>query len=196
MGSQGNGLISRGIIYEVSQALKTHSASDILVGIMWSGPDRQDFYVSEPRVDVHDGYMQNPTSFVGDQKKWVIVNHNWRNQYARNWYGLLHDIVGAQIYTYEHVLRTQWFLNAHQVPYFMTTYTSRVFESQHRVHPEVVHLDKMVNWEKFLPVKGEFEWCRDHSNLKFPVDGDPHPGSDQHCEFTKQVILPFLNIGP
>ena len=43
MGSQGNGLISRGIIYGVCEALKTHSPNEILVGVMWSGSSRHDY---------------------------------------------------------------------------------------------------------------------------------------------------------
>ena len=44
LASQGNGLISRGIIYEVSKKLKDGVlAKDILVGVQWSGPDRMDF---------------------------------------------------------------------------------------------------------------------------------------------------------
>ena len=194
MGSQGNGLISRGIIYEVSKTLENTPAQDILVGIMWSGYDRQDFYLSQPTIDVHDGYMENPTSFTGSSPRWVIVNHNWRNQYARNWYGGLHDDVGAQIYTYEHVMRTQMFLEKYNVPYFMTTYTNRVFETQHSIHPEVIHLHKLIDWSKFLPVAGEYEWCRDNSGIPFPVENDPHPGSAQHLAFVTEVILPFIGL--
>ena len=195
MGSQGNGLISRGIIYQVSEELKHTAPENILVGVMWSGPDRQDFYLSQPQVDVHDGYMQNPTTFTGSTPRWVIVNHNWRNQYAKNWYANLHDTVGAQIYTYEHVLRTQWFLKLHKVPYFMTTYTGRVFESQHQVHTEISWLHDQIDWSKFLSIEGEYEWCRDHSGIKFPVDGDPHPGTAQHEKFVEKVVLPFIDNG-
>ena len=196
LGSQGNGLIARKAIYAVHRALMQGiSPKEILVGIMWSGPDRQDFYVSQPRVDVHDGYMQNPTTFTGSTPRWVIVNHNWRNQYAKNWYANLHDTVGAQIYTYEHVLRTQWFLKLHKVPYFMTTYTGRVFESQHQVHTEISWLHDQIDWSKFLPIEGEYEWCRDHSGIKFPVDGDPHPGTAQHEKFVEKVVLPFIDNG-
>ena len=43
MGSQGNGLISRSIIYGVTKALQTYKPEDILVGVMWSGSNRHDF---------------------------------------------------------------------------------------------------------------------------------------------------------
>ena len=52
LGSSGNGLISRRVIYETTQALKQYDAKDILVGVMWSGPDRHDFYVQHVTDDM------------------------------------------------------------------------------------------------------------------------------------------------
>jgi hypothetical protein len=46
MGSQGNGLISKKIIYTVDKELKKTKPEDILVGIMWSGIDRHDVYIN------------------------------------------------------------------------------------------------------------------------------------------------------
>jgi hypothetical protein len=61
MGSQGNGLISRRAIYQVTEALKQTSPEDILVGIMWSGPDRHDFYqLGNKQFDNQDGWMETP----------------------------------------------------------------------------------------------------------------------------------------
>jgi hypothetical protein len=75
MGSQGNGLISRGIVYGVNEALKTHSPEDILVGVMWSGTDRHDFRCTNPKLlhfvsdKVNNGWIENPTSFIKTQTK-------------------------------------------------------------------------------------------------------------------------------
>jgi hypothetical protein len=44
----------------------------------------------------------------------------------------------------------------------------------------------------FLPVLGEYEWCRDYSDLEFPNPEDNHPSREQHRAFADQVILPFL----
>lgn len=193
MSSQGNGLISRGIVYGVSEALRDYRAEDILVGVMWSGPDRHDFFRYNPQLDYHDGYVENPTGFIPDhQKRWVIINQNWKNSYARTYYTQFHDFTGARIYTLEHILRTQWFLEKHQIPYFMTTFTGDVLHEDFCTKPDAVHLYDMIDREKFLPVAGEFEWCRDQSGIEFPEPGDPHPSSEQHSLFASQVILPFL----
>ena len=79
MGSQGNGLISRRIIYQVIQSLKEYNSSDLLVGVMWSGPDRHDAYIQNtPALIKEDGYMENPTKFVSEgNSSWIIMNHHW-----------------------------------------------------------------------------------------------------------------------
>jgi hypothetical protein len=198
MGSQGNGLISRSIIYQVSELLKTTPSDDILVGVMWSGPTRYDFFQRNANISKNnDGYLENPTGFIPGIKDWVILNQHWVNNYAKHYYGALYDFMGCYIYTYEHILRTQWFLEKHNVKYFMTTYTGEIFDWLEHIPPEgeesVKHLYDQIDFEYFLPaVIGEYEWCRDHSGLPFPRHNDNHPGSNQHLEFTKQVILPFL----
>jgi hypothetical protein len=192
MGSQGNGLISRRIIYQIVQSLKKYNPNDLLVGIMWSGPSRHDVYFQKTPVLIkEDGYMENPTKFVPESNgSWTIMNHSWLTELSQNHYRHYHDMTGQYIYSNEHVLRTQWFLKLHNIKYFMTTYTNEVF--QQHTHPDTKYLYEQIDFDQFLPVEGEYEWCRDHSGLEFPREGDNHPSSDQHRLFTEQVILPFL----
>ena len=192
MRSQGNGLISRRLIYKVSELLKTHDSSELLVGIMWSGPGRHDFHTWNEVNFKHniDGWVDNPTYVVPGHNKWVILNHGWVNEYAKTYYSTFYDYIGAIIYTYEHVLRTQWFLKQHNIKYFMAPYTSQVFNLTQDI--EVKHLYDMIDFDQFLPVTGEYEWCRDYSGLEFPRLCDHHPSTEQHKLFTEQVIMPFL----
>lgn len=46
-GASGNELISRKVIYYVNEALKSHKAEDLLVGIVWSGCDRHTLVLQE-----------------------------------------------------------------------------------------------------------------------------------------------------
>ena len=142
LASQGNGLISRGIIYEVSKKLKEGvPPKNILVGVQWSGPDRIDFLFDDPQYDKHnlikdagmfddnkatnwDGWMENPTGFIEDDKNWVIANFGWR--FGQKYYKLWHSKDQGSIYTLEHILRVQWFLEKHNIKYFMTTMNSYV----------------------------------------------------------------------
>ena len=194
MGSQGNGLISRRVIYQTTQALKQTRAEDILVGIMWSGPDRHDYYTTTPPIVYkEDLWMENPTRFVPNgQGAWNIVSPGWRMPAAANYYVNFHDQIAQYIYTLEHVLRTQWFLKSLGIRYFMSTYTSAVLSDIVKTHNDTQHLYELLDTSAFLPVTGEYEWCRDWSGLSFPMPNDPHPSVEQHQAFVKQIILPFL----
>lgn len=194
MGSQGNGLISRRIIYRVIEELKTTKPEDMLVGIMWSGPDRHDYYrTGDIYFDKLQPWFENPTKFVKDTPGyWVILNGHWDDTISRNYYTNFHEYEGSLIYTLEHILRVQWFLKQHNIKYFMTTYTSQVLPDIIKSHPEIEYLHKQIDFDKFLPVTGEYDWCIDYMPNDFPYPNDNHPGIEQHTAFTEQVIIPFL----
>ena len=194
LGSQGNGLISRRIIYAVTEALKTTAPKDILVGIMWSGPDRYDFFKENVKFDSNiDTWVENPTGFVEDaDKNWIIISHSWSNEFAKTYYPTFHSTVGSVIYTYEHLLRVQWFLKLHGIRYFMTAYTSEVLHNWSIDHKEVKYLKDQIDLDHFLPVKGEWDWCEYDSGIPFTNPDDGHPSKEQHKAFTDLVIVPFL----
>lgn len=216
MGSQGNGLISRGIIYQVTEALKTHQPGDILVGVMWSGGDRHDFRCTDPNLlgfvtkQINNGWMKNPTGFVKNtEPHWVILNQHWAfdgNPEAETHYRLFHDDIGASIYSIEHVLRTQWFLQSHGIPYFFSDYIDNNLGSiKNLQHTEVKYLYDQIDRGQYLPVTSEYSWVLRHainaSELKpLPnngptwVRGVQHPTTEHHKEFTDQVIMPWLQL--
>jgi len=208
MGSQGNGLISRGIIYGVCEALKTYKPEDILVGVMWSGSNRHDFKCTNPN-DLHfvqnktdNGWIENPTNFIKHSRKdWVILNVNWTDQdnhEAETYYRMFHSDIGSSIYSIEHILRTQYFLQKHKINYFFTDYVDENIVSKFLSnHPEVNYLYKLIDKEYYLPVSSEFTWVRE--NTKFShLWNDPslsyweHPKSEMHKEFVEQIIYPWL----
>ena len=211
MGSQGNGLISRGIIYGVSEALKTHKPEDILVGIMWSGTDRHDFRCTDPSqlqfvIDkAFNGWIENPTGFIKDiPKQWVILNHGWsdpttnhKNKEAEYYYRYFHDRIGGVISTLEHMLRVQWFLQQNKMKYFFTTYTDYVLEHSIIESIETKHLYDMLDFDHFLPVTSEYTWCVEntkYSHLWNDLNRTwwEHPKTAMHLEFVDQVIMPWL----
>lgn len=202
--SQGNGLISKQIIYKVTQLLKTHSSDELLVGIMWSGPNRHEFYtMRDVTIEKEEGCIesiQNPTSVVDssddyDNKKWVILNHFFKNDYTKHHFFYFYDHIGSLVNTCEHVLRTQWFLKMNNIKYFMAAYTDQVFPlAQHGVlHPEVKHLYDMIDFDHFVTMQGEYDWCLEKFGMdSFPTPGDNHPTTEHHKAFTEQVIVPHL----
>jgi len=200
MGSQGNGLISRSVIYGVSNALKKYSADDILVGIMWSGTGRHDYFVDDTdflsfKKDKNnvDGWLQNPTGFIpSDTKNWVILNAGWKLPEAKLHYENFYDPVGSIIYTLEHVLRTQWFLQSYKIKYFMTCYTDYVLHKNIELsNNHVKHLYDLIDFNNFLPVTSITTWLLDNK-IEPLLALDEHPSRAQHKAFTDKVIMPFL----
>lgn len=193
MGSQGNGQISRRTQYRLEQLLKTHSPEDLLVGIMWSGRDRFDFYfenpIEFPRND--DRWMKNPSTFIdGGRGGWVLLNPHWTHPYNEPWYKHYYDEIGAQIYTLEHVLNLQRYLQLKNIRYFMTTYTGTTFAKHQMNNPNIEWLWNQIDWNQFLPVVGENEWVNEHyaiENVK-----NFHPRSWQHEKFVNEVVWPWL----
>jgi hypothetical protein len=196
LASQGNGLISRRIIYQITEQLKTIDAKELLVGIMWSGPDRHDFFTHDKiNSNVHDGWVENPSKVVKDSTgAWIITNSHWKIPQAVEYYKTFYDQIGHWVYTCEHILRVQWFLKFHNIKYFMSAYTKEVFPEGIDTHPESKYLYDQIDFLQFLPIKGgEYEWCKYDSGIPGAEDPkDIHPTSDQHEAFTKQIIIPFL----
>jgi hypothetical protein len=198
--SQGNGLISRKLIHRVTELLKENSPDDLLVGIMWSGINRYDFYNDDDSLYNPTklatkfrgkASIENPTGFVNEEKHWVIFNHFWTDLVPCDiYYKFFENSTWSQISTIEHILRTQWFLEKHNVKYFMTTYTGHVFEKDIIIHPEVEYLYKQINFDNFLPIEGELEWCKENTDIEIPWH--QHPTPEQQAHFAIRVILPFL----
>jgi hypothetical protein len=184
LGSQGNGLISRKLLHQLSLIDDT---SNILVGIMWSGWDRGDIYHTDYKVKPVIG-TENPTK-VADDKNWIIISPHWtKNKYTKSYYSIMSEKF-LVVQTLEHILRVQWYLKLHNIKYFMSSYTEEVLSF--KKDKETSYLYNMIDFENWLPISGCYEWCRDNTNIGFNP-GDNHPNSEQHKIFTEQVIMPFL----
>jgi len=192
LSSQGNGMISREIIYRVSQLL--HSSDKLLVGIMWSGPDRHELLLTKQQfISSTTNPPLNPYNWIKDSyADWLILHHSSHTDHSKDYYTKIYNRWYSQVLTIEHILRVQWFLKLHNIKYFMTTFTDQVLQKTICNEPNIKYLYEQIDFDQFLPVSGEYEWCRDHSGLEFPIKGDRHPGSAQHKLFTEQVVLPFL----
>ena len=200
-GASGNGIISRTTIYEVIKALETYKPEEILVGIMWSGAYRQEIYLSEPRHDYYlihrswneDQNTMNPAT-VGGEPNFYKVMPYWDDELSKMYYKNIYDEVGSYIETIEHILRVQWFLKNHNIKYFMTTYFPEVFP-KNKNHEDIKYLYDMIDFDNFLDVDSEWEWCARYQNPKTWDDlghDHPHPHTKQHKAFAEQVIIPHL----
>ena len=196
--SVGNGKISRSVIYGVLEALKTYKPEEILVGIVWSGNNRREFYQAEvDKSDIHTKGTENPHGFIESKQNWVTVNHHWSDVYSTNYYKYFYDRIDSEIITLEHILRTQWFLEKHNVKYFMSTFAPNVLPIN--VDDNTKHLLELVNFDRFLKVKSIMEWCIEESGLPIQTNDigrpitDMHPSVEHSKKFAKEIMLPFIN---
>jgi len=196
IGSMGNGLISRRLIAHITKSLKDGiEPKNMLVGVMWSGPDRHEIYNEgnfAPFEKNIDGWMINPVPVhASTEPKWFIINHHWSNDVAKHYYRHHWSQTLHTIYTFEHVLRLQWFLKSNHIPYFMSAFTDEVFASS-RINSEVEHLYDLIDFKQFLPVSSELSWCRQNIEKFTDKIEHDHPSSNMHKLFTEEVIIPFL----
>jgi hypothetical protein len=172
---------------------------------MWSGFDRKSIFVNYQNVEkVNHGMtipgefgespgVYNPYNWISDSESqgWLILGGDDRK--SKVWFTELHHAVESQITTIEHILRVQWFLKLNKIKYFMTTYTAEVLDNRLIKNYNVKYLYDQIDFDCFLPIAGEYEWCRDFSNIPFPVKGDKHPSTEQHRSPGQRL---FSFIGP
>ena len=190
-GGLGNGLISRKLIHEVSIA---ENKEDLLVGIMWSSCDRLDAYTEDPNFSNKDdsnylrrGQIVFPSDDPGG---WIQMYPEWTNSYSLEYYKTYSNTTWNVIQTYEHIIRTQLFLEKHNVKYFMMPYMDHVLELKGNA-PSLRHLWNEINLDTFMSLGGCLEWCCDKSGLPWKFERS-HPKDVHYKLYTEQVILPYL----
>ena len=195
--SRGNGLISRAVIYEVQTQLQNGVLpEDILVAVQWSGWDRHENHVLlkeqelsfEPVFDEKTGeywYSHRVQSFIDDiPNSWEIYNPHWENKNCKVYYSRYYSETGKLIESLEDILRTQWFLEKHNIKYFMTTMIKFPDSCD-----ETEHLFQMIDKSKFLPIPGMLEWG---ISTGLPLRDDWHISIEQNGIFVDTIVLPFL----
>jgi hypothetical protein len=195
--SQGNGLISRKLLHILENHPITYPSEDILVGVMWSGVNRFERIIDSGDNYVGPPYLQyNPTSIIKPtQNRWRIMSHEWiKSEDCSLYYGVIHNEISSMVQTLEHILRVQWYLETCNIKYFMSTFMD-IFSNENIMnHPEVNYLYEMIDFSKFLPIKGFYEWNKEH----YSVEGfddlqlDWHPNEFGNVKLIEEIILPHL----
>jgi hypothetical protein len=203
LGSNGNEHIARRAIYQVNDLFKNGVESkDIVVGIMWSAANRASFYVENSFVlDRLSKPNISETSHIAWPKndpagKWVLINAGFPNQFAMSYYKFYTNNTFDLIRTYENILRLQNYLKVHNIQYFFSNMNQSTFDETAVNTMHTDYLKEMVDWSRFIPVQGCYEWSRDNMPDDFPVPGDDHPSEKQHEAFVESVVIPFYNNLP
>lgn len=201
-GAAGNGIISRKVIYHTTEMLKKYKPEEILVGIMWSGFDRGEVYSTKSLdanyIDYGEDHVAycNPVPVV-NKHEYYLTNVHWNDSLTKKYKEsmVMEDRI---MITLEHVLRVQWFLQMHNIKYFMTEYDYDCFD----VYPyrsdlikksaDLKFLWEQVDWEKWLPIENCFSFAKFESGFDFARSNDSHPSTEQHKAMVERVIIPFL----
>ena len=197
--SQGNALISRKLIYQIESALKIYKPEEVIVGIVWSSVERNERYIEETDEFCGPPYLDfNPTSVIDGYKNWRILRHEWINSPdSKLYYEIYSNLISSMVYTIEHILRVQWYLEKKGIAYFMSSITD-ILHPYLLEHPEISYLYKQIDFSKFLPIRGEYEWVKGNypeNGFNPPLpDGYPdwHPNELGSIKFAEEVIFPFL----
>lgn len=211
LGSQGNGLIARKAIHAVHTALKKgYRPDEILVGIMWSGPDRHDLYFKRLNYQLEntDLWVDNPTHVVeNDPGGWLIMNSHWTEKTNKIYYSHLHDHDHQRILTSEKILWVQNYLKNLGVRYFMTRFMRDNYldHPNYQLNPNIEWLEEQVDYSYWLPVQSMHDWTfnywteNDYPMLHIKLhDGqvvdvrDFHPKVEMHKKFVEEIVLPFI----
>ena len=220
LSSSGNGLIYRQTMYGVDKLLSEGvNPKEILVGVMWSGANRQEIFTTEDskfllrkianycNLDIYGREPQglkglrNPYKFVPDSVgQWIIQNANWPDVLSQLATQINCGVSGC-VLTYEKILALQYYLESVGVDYFFTSFFGGGTFPLDKVNlpADISWMHKLVDWEKWLPIDGQFEWCYDRGIKDYGLEGistsrldAKHPLSEHHKMFTEEVILPHL----
>jgi hypothetical protein len=197
LASQGNGLISRKLIYILENYPIKYPSEDIIVGVMWSGINRYERIIESGDEYVGPPYLErNPTSCVSHgQKRWRIMSHEWiKSEDCSFYYSTINNEISSMVQTLEHILRVQWYLETRKIKYFMSTFINIFSDKNIMNHSEVKYLYDMIDFSKFLPIEGFYEWNKEH----YPIEGfydiklDFHPNEFGSIKLTEEIIIPHL----
>lgn len=212
-GAAGNGIISRKVIYQVNQNLQKYKNDEILVGIMWSGPDRFECFSQKyiTHRHFHSGFKNsifsknehysintsganNPLQIAVDATDygWYLMNSHWDDHTTSTFFKHFYDEVYATILTIEHILRIQWFLTVNKINYFMMKYSPNVLNSEFYSHPECMYLYKMIDFSYFTPDNDIQSWIKEQNLQEKYNNYDSHPSTEMHHEYTQNIIIPHL----
>lgn len=198
-GAASNGIIANKLIYNLEKELENNTKDELLVGVMWSGPDRHEIYYTGDFEHNNfngstDEKYRNPLKIV-ENYNWYLLNSKFTDTNSQVWFKYFHDDVGATINTIKNILMVQWYLKCKNIKYFMTTYAPHTLPNDLIKLEDVKAFYKLIDFKHFLPVNNALNWMMDcgkwHKN-----EEDGHPPTEANIEFVDKMIIPHLkNVG-
>jgi hypothetical protein len=215
-GGQSNKLIRMGVLYQVSNLLKEYKPEEILVAIMWSGPDRTALMVNRDEYPLTNQVWVDPHNFIDEPTELLwkpyLVAHSRDDRDIREYYEKYHNEVSSVVDTLHDILYCQTYLDLLGIKYYMSTawdifqYISDTFipvgqwkddvyrnpKTSFNEDPNISWIVDRIKWDKFLDVVGQWEWCHKVNPERDDIV-DHHPSPEEHNKFVKELILPHID---
>lgn len=204
----GNGLISKSLLVQLNQALKTYKPEEIFVAVMWSSTDRLEVFcktvtdLNYNSIESGPGY-QNPQNIKTFQEHFPIdgneedrfyymINPSFANDdFSKIYYKNFYDELGSKIQTLEHILRIQWFLENKHINYvFMSMDNSVLINAEEQEIFDVSYLNDLLDKTNYIK-KDLMSFCLE-SGLPMHYIDNIHPSGTQQIMFTEKYIIPHL----
>lgn len=196
-GAAGNGIISRKVIYHTQNMLKIYKPEELLVGIMWSGRDRQEVYSTDKdfphyKLPGSAEYYRNPVR-VAEEYNFYLMNAHWDDEATTNYIKNYYDEIGGFLISIEHILRTQWFLKQYKIPYFMCEYSIDCLPraTEKKNHTDIKYLLDLIDKSYWIDIDNMWQFATD-SGIPFARPPDPHPATEHHIKFVNEKVMDYL----
>lgn len=208
-GAAGNQFISRKFLHHLNKQLKVYDGKDLLVGVMWSGYERQNFYFDKKPLDYTEIFYGesnhnyiNPAALEAYQTKRnnYFANIGWTDELTSTYFKIFYDDFGAVLNSLEHILRIQLICEKYNIRYFFTNYNVDTvpisFDELKSGYPysykEAEHLYEQIDWTKWLPVRHAWKWIIEESGYPEDISLGNHPTGEQSKAFVERVIIPHI----
>jgi len=118
--------------------------------------------------------------------------HHWKEadtEFWKTWYIDYYTFEGMFWETLENILRTQWFLEKYNIPYFMTSVTDLFTEGLSK-YEEPKHLYDLIDMDKFCLYDGTKGIYEHNVENNIPFDETMHSTQKGQKAFCEDVIIP------
>ena len=186
MGSQGNALISRRLLFALDRLLAAGVRPRVCV--MWSGWSRTEtMSLTGP---YHTNAMrENPTT-AGHDPVWRIHNPHFNDTATVNVYRALPDEHLIYV-SLEHILRTQWRLQQLGIDYLFMLYKGDALPTQALITADHQGLLAQFDWTRWI-TEPMWEWCNTRSGITM-LRNDDHPRRSHHRLWAESVAAPWFD---
>ena len=145
------------------------------------------------RLEIYDKNLWIKDSVL-DTKDWIQLTTSMKKhpELREPFVNFYSNKINNQVYSLEHILRTQWFLTNNNIKYFMSCYTDKVLDIPNNI--DTSYLLDNIDLDKFVTTQGEEEWVRENIGhpIGFMSPTDYHPTSDSHKQWVEKVVIPII----